>query len=341
MDSGTSVRAFVIGPDQARVESAARRLQARGIFCETSSAGPAGLRRAAIADFDLVVAVEVEGSWQPTRRLLAWEALDPSASGPPVLVLAEAFLSAERADELASPATAVWDWVECGAADREIVARVVRLAHLHRSRRRVVELERRLAAMEALDPLTGLLNHRGFQAALAREFRRAQRYDRPISLLLCDMDRFRSLNDSLGHPRGDLLLQEVAAALRVRVRAPDVVARYGGEEFAVLLPETAEEGAGMVAQRLRAAVDGLGPALRGQPGLDPTREDGALSASIGIACYPGERTATAGLLLSEAQRALSRAKQAGRNRAVSAEAVPAAAPARSDPAAGTPPRWSR
>jgi diguanylate cyclase (GGDEF)-like protein len=101
------------------------------------------------------------------------------------------------------------------------------------------------------DGLTGLLNHRAFQARTDEALAQARRYGRACALLLTDVDHFKSVNDTHGHPIGDLVLKGVAQILREKARDTDLVARYGGEEFAVIMPETDGKGALVIAERIR------------------------------------------------------------------------------------------
>ncbi len=170
--------------------------------------------------------------------------------------------------------------------------------------------------MAIRDPLTGLLNHGEFQRVLAAETGRLERFSslrspgHQVSLLLIDIDRFKLLNDRYGHPAGDDVLREVSRAINDAVRSFDVVARYGGEEFAVVLPETDEEGALQVAERVREAV--IASVAAPQPG--PRRR---VSVSIGSATAPADGSNPAEILNS-ADDALYRAKDTGRNRVVAA-----------------------
>src|SRR6476660_5577974 len=100
-----------------------------------------------------------------------------------------------------------------------------------------------LLAQATSDPLTGLLNHRAFQLRAENEVRRAQRYDRPLALVLLDLDHFKSINDAYGHQAGDAALMQAASLLATGARAGDVLGRIGGDEFGLLLPETFAEGA--------------------------------------------------------------------------------------------------
>ena len=170
--------------------------------------------------------------------------------------------------------------------------------------------------MAKRDALTGLLNHGEFQRVLASESGRLERFSslrtpgHRLSLLLIDIDRFKLLNDRYGHPSGDAVLRKVADAINDAVRSFDVVARYGGEEFAVVLPETDEEGALQVAERVREAVADTVAAPK--PG--PRRR---ITVSIGSATAPSDGSNPAELIAA-ADDALYRAKDTGRNRVVAA-----------------------
>jgi diguanylate cyclase (GGDEF)-like protein len=109
-----------------------------------------------------------------------------------------------------------------------------------------------LLAQATSDPLTGLLNHRAFQQRVETEVQRAKRYDRPLALVLLDLDHFKSINDAYGHQAGDAALMQAATLLEKGARAGDILGRIGGDEFALLLPETVAEGACAIAQRCAA-----------------------------------------------------------------------------------------
>ena len=111
-----------------------------------------------------------------------------------------------------------------------------------------------LVEQAATDPLTGLANHRAFHERLREELSRAQRHGRPLAVALLDVDHFKTINDSLGHERGDAVLAAVSATLRQAARAEDVLARLGGDEFAVLMPETTEQDALQAVERVRRAI---------------------------------------------------------------------------------------
>ena len=166
--------------------------------------------------------------------------------------------------------------------------------------------------MAIRDPLTGLVNHGEFQRVLAHESGRLERFStlrspgHRLSLLMIDIDHFKALNDRFGHPAGDAVLAAVSRAISGAVRSFDIAARYGGEEFAVVLPETDEEGAKHVAERVRESV----AASVAAPGAGPRRR---VTVSIGSATAPTDGTTPAELLTS-ADDALYRSKESGRNR---------------------------
>ncbi|CAB4939865.1 unannotated protein [freshwater metagenome] len=166
------------------------------------------------------------------------------------------------------------------------------------------EAEHLLAHLAVHDPLTGLLNRRGFDEALSRQLAHARRYGTGGSVLVLDLDGFKAVNDTFGHDAGDALLRDVADLLRTNTRATDVVARLGGDEFAVLLPE----GDGAAAE---GAARSIASTLATQPPVGGTRAL-RLEISIGAAMIDGSEDATA--VLSRADREMYRAKRERRDR---------------------------
>jgi diguanylate cyclase (GGDEF)-like protein len=163
----------------------------------------------------------------------------------------------------------------------------------------------RLEALRQLaytDPLTGMHNYRFFHETLGREATRSHRYDRDLSLILLDLDDFKTINDQFGHLKGDAVLAEVAGRTRSVVRGTDIPCRVGGDEFAIILPESTVADAQELYRRLRSALDAspFGPA-------------GYVQISAGIVGLRSEEDGT--VLLDRADKALYRAKQAGRGQA--------------------------
>jgi diguanylate cyclase (GGDEF)-like protein len=170
-----------------------------------------------------------------------------------------------------------------------------------------LELREKLRVQAMRDALTGLYNRRYLEEALARELRRSARSQRPLSLLIVDIDHFKQVNDRHGHDVGDEVLCAVAHLLESTARAEDVVCRLGGEEFVVISPEADVGGGAVLAERLRGAVRALeGAAL-------PAALTQPVTVSIGVASAP-QHAADAAALLKAADAALYDAKRAGRDR---------------------------
>jgi diguanylate cyclase len=167
---------------------------------------------------------------------------------------------------------------------------------------RMVE-QRRLAL---LDTLTQLPNRQAYDERLLQEHQRWQRYQRPLSLAVCDLDNFKSINDNYGHLAGDKVLRIIAKTLRTRLRKTDFIARFGGEEFVVLMPETGAEEALHTLDTIRLAVANCPFHFREQPVT--------ITVSAGIAAFI--QGASAEVVFERADSALYRAKQSGRNRCV-------------------------
>jgi diguanylate cyclase (GGDEF)-like protein len=168
-----------------------------------------------------------------------------------------------------------------------------------------VRLHQTMVRLSQTDNLTGVQNRRQLFSRLELERERAARFAEPFALLLLDVDRFRELNEAVGHVRGDAVLRDVASLLLREVRGVDLVARYGGEEFAVVLPRAGAAEAEEAAERLRAAV--AGSAFEEAPG-------GRVTVSVGAAWCPGDARDVA-TLVDAADAALFAAKRAGRNAA--------------------------
>jgi diguanylate cyclase (GGDEF)-like protein len=166
-----------------------------------------------------------------------------------------------------------------------------------------VQLLRHLRAAADLDQVTGVNNHRYLQERLTQEVARSARSRSPLSVLMIDLDGFKAINDAHGHADGDRVLRNVAAGLRLTVRANDIVARYGGDEFVVLMPDTDIAAARLVAERVVAAV-------RGQRHQLADGTEGSVACSAGLALYP-EDGRTALRLLKAADAAMYRVKRAG------------------------------
>lgn len=165
-----------------------------------------------------------------------------------------------------------------------------------------------LCEISSRDPLTGLANRRQFELALASEIDRVARAGEPALMLMIDIDHFKTVNDSHGHPAGDLVLKAVAQALHECIRPMDTLARFGGEEFAMILPNCPPSFGPTVAERVRARVQGRAVSIT--PG-----QELYVTISIGGAFAPQWVRSSAPLWIDRADQQLYRAKAEGRNRA--------------------------
>ena len=248
----------------------------------------------------------------------------PRAQGVPVVMVCA--LDDEKGLQRAFDMGAV-DYVMRPIREAELLARVRHIIRLNREttlrdarERELLVVTRQLAsANEALqrlslqDGLTGIANRRHLDEYLDREWRRAIRSRTPLSVVMADIDNFKSYNDTYGHGAGDEALKRVALAMGGSLRrAGDLVTRCGGEEFAVVLPETSSEYAHRVAETLRLSVESLGIEHRGSP-VAPW-----VTISVGVASEIPDRASSAAALLRTADMAMYRSKNSGRNRVTAA-----------------------
>ncbi len=228
----------------------------------------------------LAAPVEVNGQW---FGMLSFSSLDTTRSG----------FDASETELLGLMA----QWV-----GSEIEREEARTA-LEASQREMAEANRKLELLATIDPLTEAKNRRAWNEKLAEEWSRATRYGTPLSLVLLDVDKFKTYNDSFGHQAGDGVLRQVARTAQNAIRVTDFFARYGGEEFALVLPNTDAEGALILAERLRAGIEGA-----------PWKER-PVTASFGVATLDGDMKSSDDLTRA-ADEALYGAKERGRNRVV-------------------------
>ncbi|MDQ6857002.1 MAG: diguanylate cyclase [Candidatus Dormibacteraeota bacterium] len=190
------------------------------------------------------------------------------------------------------------------SSDASLVASSAEQVALSLERYRFIAMMQRQAST---DDLTGLYNHRFLIDYLGQQVALAERLNTPLAILVIDLDHFKAVNDTYGHPVGDAVLSGFAQTLVGSIRRADLAARYGGEEFIVVMSNTSTADARLVAEKIRAAADAM------QVPIDGGRNHVSVSVSVGGAAYP-EDTTTAAELLATADAALYDAKHAGRNR---------------------------
>jgi two-component system cell cycle response regulator len=187
----------------------------------------------------------------------------------------------------------------------ELLARIRAGKRIVDLQKELLETNKRLELLSITDGLTKLNNHRYFQDELSRAFEESQRYQRPLSLAMIDIDFFKKINDTHGHAVGDDVLKCAAKLFRSSVRSTDLVARYGGEEFAVMMPETELTDGIAFAEKIRQLIADSPMATQ----IGPV----SATVSIGVASVPQSRINTSKELIVAADKALYRAKRNGRN----------------------------
>ena len=216
------------------------------------------------------------------------------------------------------PVIALNEYGECGewAADLErgasdfltLPCNDIELKAKARARLRVKRRLKQLKAEALVDELTGIYNRRFMETHVVAQLGEAQRYHHPFSFMILDIDHFKQVNDTLGHPFGDLVLREGATLIRQLMRKEDILARYGGEEFAIILPHTDRKGAGVLGERVRSAV--------AEKAFEQGEKKRKVTISIGAATYPLDQVETVEELIACADGRLYQAKESGRNRLV-------------------------
>jgi two-component system cell cycle response regulator len=288
-------RVLVIDDSEFIHELVRTRLREEGLHVEHELSGESGLAHAIDGTPDLILLdvglPDVDG-FEVCRQL---KERAETRQIPVIFLTGEADTDAKvRGLDLGAV-----DYVTKPFDEVELRARV-------RAALRTKRLQDLLQQQSFLDGLTGLWNRSYLDHRLEGELNIARRYERRLSIVLGDIDHFKLVNDNYGHLFGDHVIQRVAEAIMRHARRSDIACRYGGEEFALLLPGTGIEEAGVVAERLRAAVDSERFDMRG------TQVD--VTISFGVASTEGLETLTPEAIMNRADKALYGAKEAGRNR---------------------------
>ena len=274
------------------------RLQGERLELHNATSSADGLKKAVALNPDIILLdIAMDG-------MNGFELLEKLKEDPRTRNIAVIFISAtsEAMDRVKGLDMGAIDFISKPFDAFELKARV-------RSALRTQHLVKMLEQKAQIDGLTGLWNRRYFDQRMIQEISEAKRYSRPLSLVLCDIDRFKRLNDQFGHPFGDFVLERVAHKLSGG-RTSDIACRYGGEEFGLILPSTNIQQGHEVAERLRIEIESI---------LWLNKPDLVVTASFGICDTEnvGEE-ATPEDLLEMTDSALYKAKQAGRNRVESA-----------------------
>lgn len=292
---------LIVDDSRSTAGALADLLERAGYQVHVETEGPRALQRMTSDEVDLVL-LDVELPGMDGLQILRMIRATTQRRYLPVLMVTVHDDAQKRLTALKLGADDVlrkpWD-------NDELVVRVQRSLQLRRRFDDLLEEAEQLHHLSITDGLTQLHNHRHFQDRLKDEFRRAQRYDDPLALILLDLDHFKDVNDRHGHQAGDQVLRDVGQGIRGAVRDTDMLARYGGEEFAILLPKTHLAGALTVAERIWKSLSGL----RMGPGSSIR-----ITASLGVSGFPNRAVLSAEQLLRTADEALYRAKHEGRNK---------------------------
>jgi diguanylate cyclase (GGDEF)-like protein len=186
-----------------------------------------------------------------------------------------------------------------------------RTAELETTARELKKSNAKLVKLSDTDPLTLVFNRRYLMAELERRVMQAKQTMQGMTLIIMDIDHFKSINDTYGHQAGDLVLKTVADVVQMKMRSHEIVARYGGEEFVIVLPETSLANAVVVAERLRESVQAIS--------LPPPMDNLTVTVSMGVATMPPIMVDDIDSLIRQADEALYRAKKLGRNRVETTE----------------------
>ena len=293
------MKLWLVTAQDAQESLLVQGLEQAGWSCTCFAGGEAAEDAAQAETPDAFLIVEPCAPWGAAGLLSRLRSTSPDAERPVLVLGVEDAETRTRLLDLGAD-----DVLPADVGTDELLARL---------RRRAAVLRRTTGTMTrgpadrvaVVDALTEVHNRRYFMLRLEDEFRRGQRYDNPLALVLVDLDQFRGINESFCHLVGDGVLRAVAQCLLAAVRETDTVARTGGDEFACILPQTHLAGALTVAERIRRDV----AALRTGPAADVL-----LTASVGVGTHPAVHVQTPEELIAAADGCLARAKREGRNR---------------------------
>jgi two-component system, cell cycle response regulator len=300
-----NARILVVEGNKFLAQKITQHLEDAGCLVDRVASGPDGLAQGCQHRYDLIIAGLDIGGEDGLRLCSQFRSQEETRQVPILLVLDETDL-AELAKGLDLGVT---DYLIKPIDRNELLARArtqIRRRRYHDKLRGLLESS---VSMAYTDPLTGVYNRRYMKAHLERKITEIPISAKPVSVLMCDLDHFKQINDTYGHAAGDAVLKEIASRIGDNLRDFDMVARYGGEEFVVVMPATPLSAAQPVAERLCKRIATEAVAVPGSP------QPLAVTASIGVATTSDPQMAAEGLL-AQADVALYDAKRAGRNRVV-------------------------
>ena len=297
---------LVVDDSRTQLDWLVQVLQREGYAVQTALEGREAIRKVRSEPPDLVLLDMILPDMDGLEVLRIVKAR-PDDQFIPVIILS---VKSDLDSKVAGLRIGADDFLAKPFAEAEILARCAAMLRIKTLQDQLRSTQQKLAEQAITDELTGLKNRRAFDERLQEEFRRAQRYADPVSLIMLDLDHFKNVNDRFGHPFGDVVLRGAAEQIRTSTRDPDICARYGGEEFAVILPKTHLSGALSVAERIWKQ---LGEREYAPPAAGAPAAPIHVTASLGLAFYPSKDISTPELLLRFADEALYQAKRAGRN----------------------------
>ena len=307
------LRILVVDDHPDNVEIINVRLSSRGYHIETATNGEEALQRVRDNPPDLIlldVMMPLMDGYEVSRRIKN----DPELPFVPIILVTARDSTQDKVDGLDAGAddylTKPVNFPELEARVRSML-RIKRLQdELDQKNRELEFVNKRLRKLSITDGLTELFNHRHIHELLHEEFERTKRSGEPMSVVMMDLDRFKAVNDTYGHPTGDVILYETASILRQTVREIDMVGRYGGEEFIAILPGADEQAGHQFAERVRQTV--------AEHVYRDEANEVRMTVSGGVASFPGPGIDHPDMLIKRADEALYAAKQGGRNRIIRA-----------------------
>ncbi|MDO3387898.1 diguanylate cyclase [Gilvimarinus sp. SDUM040013] len=294
-------RVLLVDDTPANLDVLVEHLAGENIEIMVATSGSEGLHLALTTKPDLVL-LDVMMPGMDGYTMCSHMREDPMLIDIPVV-----FLTAKHAEQ------DIERGLELGAVD--YIAKPFSMPILKARVRNHLALKRKgdqLAELACTDGLTHIANRRHFDQVLGQEWRRAERNNSELAIIMIDIDHFKEYNDALGHSAGDQCLRKVASTLKAALHRPgDMLARYGGEEFIVVLPETNLANATLIAEQMRLRINALTMLHPNSPSYD------RLTVSLGVACAHPAQTKNETLVVEIADRNLYAAKRSGRNKVVS------------------------